>query len=81
MFQQAMEIRRTVATWECLDRSAKVSDVLWLSTFQVAVTYVARSSTDVSLHEQPNLLIVKLPSSKEVNKKPQWQFYEDPTYG
>jgi len=76
----ALEQKRLVPAWDALDRKVRVSDVLWLSTYQVALTYTA-VPTESHSFDSPNLLVVKLPSNKEVGKKPQWQLYEDPVYG
>jgi len=77
-----MEIRRTVPVYEGVDRKVKVCDILWLSTYQVAVTYVPLPDSDQSSDEsQPNMFLVNLPPAKEQDKSPTWKNYEDPCYG
>nr|CAB3264510.1 nuclear pore complex protein Nup214-like [Phallusia mammillata] len=83
-YTPTMEIRRTIPVCENIDQKVKVCDLLWLSTYQVAVTYVAvpeSNEAEAGGGGQPSLFLANLPPAKEQNKSIVWTSFEDPCYG
>nr|XP_026695870.1 nuclear pore complex protein Nup214-like [Ciona intestinalis] len=83
-FTPTMEIRRVVPPCPFIDRKVKASNVTWLSTLQVAVTYTVapdNNEDETALPSGgPTVFVATLPHSKEQNKTISWRNYEDPCY-
>ena len=76
---QTLEIRRTIPVFDAIEGQVKVEDILWLSTLQIALSYVLIGED--AEEAQASIFIASLPPAKDQTKTPSFRNYEDPCYG
>ncbi|XP_076821562.1 uncharacterized protein LOC143468316 isoform X2 [Clavelina lepadiformis] len=78
-FTPTLEIRRTIPVFDAIEGQVKVEDILWLSTLQIALSYVLIGED--AEEAQASIFIASLPPAKDQTKTPSFRNYEDPCYG
>ena len=73
-FTPTMEIKKKVNACPLINGNAKVTDIVWISTYKFGVAY-ADDASDAGA----NLFTVHLPEKGE-KRDPLWRCFEDPTF-